>query len=60
MSRFSAGSALIVPAIPRWFAPVLALLLSTFVEDYRWSVLAIAGLALVAAGNVLVLTGKRS
>lgn len=41
-------------------APVLALLLSTFVEDYRWSVLAIGGLALVAAGNVLVLTGKRS
>jgi drug/metabolite transporter (DMT)-like permease len=41
-------------------APVFALLLSTFVEDYRWSVLAIAGLALVAAGNVLVLTRRRS
>ena len=41
-------------------APVLALLLSTYVEDYRWSVLAVAGLALVAAGNVLVLTGRRS
>jgi drug/metabolite transporter (DMT)-like permease len=41
-------------------APVFALLLSTFVEDYRWSVLAIVGLALVAVGNVLVLTGKRS
>jgi drug/metabolite transporter (DMT)-like permease len=36
-------------------SPVLALLLSTLVEDYRWSVLAFAGLALVAAGNVLVL-----
>jgi drug/metabolite transporter (DMT)-like permease len=40
-------------------APVLALLVSTIVEDYRWSVLAVAGLALVAAGNVLVLTGRR-
>lgn len=40
-------------------APVLALLVSTFVEDYRWSALSIAGLALVAAGNVLVLTRKR-
>ena len=40
-------------------APVLALLLSTFVEDYRWSSFAIAGLVLVAAGNVLVLTRKR-
>jgi len=39
-------------------APVLALVVSTFVEDYRWSVLAIAGLALVAAGNFLVLTGR--
>jgi drug/metabolite transporter (DMT)-like permease len=36
-------------------SPVLALIVSTFVEDYRWSALAIAGLALVAAGNVLVL-----
>jgi drug/metabolite transporter (DMT)-like permease len=41
-------------------APVLALLVSTLVEDYRWSVLALAGLVLVAAGNVLVLTRKRS
>jgi drug/metabolite transporter (DMT)-like permease len=36
-------------------APVLALLVSTFVEDYRWSIPAVAGLVLVAAGNVLVL-----
>lgn len=36
-------------------SPVLALLISTAVEDYRWSVLAIGGLFLVAAGNVLVL-----
>jgi drug/metabolite transporter (DMT)-like permease len=39
-------------------SPVLALLLSTFLEDYRWSVLAVAGLVLVAAGNILVLTRK--
>jgi drug/metabolite transporter (DMT)-like permease len=36
-------------------SPVLALLVSTLVEDYRWSALALVGLALVAAGNVLVL-----
>jgi drug/metabolite transporter (DMT)-like permease len=36
-------------------SPVLALLISTLVEDYRWSALAFVGLALVAAGNVLVL-----
>lgn len=36
-------------------SPVLALLVSTLVEDYRWSALAIAGLLMVAAGNVLVL-----
>jgi drug/metabolite transporter (DMT)-like permease len=36
-------------------SPALALLVSTFVEDYRWSIPAVAGLALVAAGNVLVL-----
>jgi drug/metabolite transporter (DMT)-like permease len=36
-------------------SPVLALLVSTLVEDYGWSAAAVAGLALVAAGNVLVL-----
>ncbi len=41
-------------------SPVLALVVSTLVEDYRWSAPAIAGLALVAAGNVLVLTRRRS
>ena len=41
-------------------SPVLALLVSTIVEDYRWTPLAFVGLALVAAGNVLVLRrGKR-
>lgn len=41
-------------------SPVLALLISTFVEDFHWSGLAIAGLVLVAAGNVLVLRRDRS
>ena len=36
-------------------SPVLALLISTVVEDYQWSALAVAGLVMVAAGNVLVL-----
>jgi len=39
-------------------SPVLALIVSTLVEDYRWSALALIGLALVAAGNVLVLRRK--
>jgi drug/metabolite transporter (DMT)-like permease len=41
-------------------SPVLALLVSTFVEDYQWSAAAFAGLALVAAGNVLVLGPKKA
>jgi drug/metabolite transporter (DMT)-like permease len=40
-------------------SPVLALLLSTLVEDYGWSALAFAGLVLVAGGNVLVLRRGR-
>jgi len=35
--------------------PVVALLLSTLFEGYRWSPAAVAGLALIVAGNVLVL-----
>ncbi len=40
-------------------SPVLALLVSTLVEDYRWSAAAFAGLVFVAAGNVLVLTRRK-
>jgi drug/metabolite transporter (DMT)-like permease len=40
-------------------SPVLALVISTLFEDYRWSGAALAGLALVAAGNVLVLNRGR-
>ncbi len=35
--------------------PVIAMLLSTWLESYRWSAIAILGVALAAAGNVLVL-----
>lgn len=35
--------------------PVVALVVSTFVEDYRWSLLAACGLAAVLLGNVLIL-----
>jgi drug/metabolite transporter (DMT)-like permease len=38
--------------------PVFALLISTFAEGYQWTGFAIAGLALVMVGNVIVL-GKR-
>ena len=39
--------------------PVIALLISTIMEDYRMSLLAIAGLAMVLLGNVFVLGKKR-
>jgi drug/metabolite transporter (DMT)-like permease len=38
--------------------PVVALFLSTLFEDYNWSVPAIAGVALVLAGNLLVLSQR--
>jgi drug/metabolite transporter (DMT)-like permease len=41
--------------------PVFALLISTVFEGYAWTAYAIAGLALVAIGNVLVIaTGSKS
>ena len=40
-------------------APVLALAISTFGADFRWTPPALIGLALVAAGNVLVLRRAR-
>ncbi|SON54523.1 putative amino-acid metabolite efflux pump [Hartmannibacter diazotrophicus] len=39
--------------------PVFALLISTVVEGYQWSVPAIAGLVMVLTGNVIVLTRRR-
>ena len=35
--------------------PVVALLLSTLFEGYRWTLPAAAGLALIVVGNALVL-----
>jgi drug/metabolite transporter (DMT)-like permease len=39
--------------------PVLAMLFSTALEGYRWSVAGIVGVALAVAGNVLVLSATR-
>ena len=36
--------------------PLVALLISTFVENYRWSAAAVAGIACIIAGNWLALT----
>ncbi len=36
--------------------PIVALVISTFVEGYQWSILAVAGIALIIAGNWLALT----
>jgi drug/metabolite transporter (DMT)-like permease len=39
--------------------PVVALAVSTVFEDYHWTAIAVLGLALVIAGNVLILSGRR-
>ena len=39
--------------------PVIAMIISTIFEDYVWTAPALAGMALVLAGSVLVL-GKRA
>ena len=36
--------------------PVIALILSTFFEDYRWTLNAILGVAIVISGNLIILT----
>ena len=36
--------------------PVVALLISTLVENYQWSVQAVAGIGFIIAGNWLALT----
>ena len=40
--------------------PVLAMIISTFFEDYVWTAPALAGMALVLAGNVLVMWKRGS
>jgi len=39
--------------------PVVAMTISTFLESYRWTPMAVAGIALAVAGNVLVLWKPR-
>ena len=39
--------------------PVSALLISTALEGYQWTVYAVAGLVLVTMGNILVIRGGR-
>ncbi len=40
--------------------PIIALMLSTAFEGYRWTVEAFAGVALVLSGNLLVLLPRRA
>jgi drug/metabolite transporter (DMT)-like permease len=40
--------------------PVVALMLSSWLEDYRWSLWSICGLVLVMTGNWLAMRGTRA
>jgi drug/metabolite transporter (DMT)-like permease len=40
--------------------PLLAMTTSTLFEGYRWSALALTGMALVVGGGLLVVRGKRA
>jgi len=40
--------------------PIVALLISTFLEGYRWTTLAIVGMLLALAGNWLILSQRRN
>jgi drug/metabolite transporter (DMT)-like permease len=51
LKRIGAGRAGYTAAV----IPVLAMIISTFFEDYVWTAPAIAGMVLVLAGNVLVM-----
>lgn len=39
--------------------PIVALLISTFLEGYRWTILAIVGMLLTLAGNWLILSQRK-
>lgn len=54
LKRIGAGRAGYTSAV----IPVLAMVISTFFEDYQWTLPALAGMALVMAGNVLVMKRK--
>lgn len=40
--------------------PIIALLISTFLEGYRWTILAIVGMLLTLAGNWLILSQRKN
>lgn len=40
--------------------PVVALIISTFAEDYRWSALSVSGMLIALAGNAIALSTKRA
>ena len=40
------------------FTPTIALLLSTFYEDYQWSWVGLIGVLLIIFGNIIVLYAK--
>lgn len=56
LNRIGAARAAYVTVL----SPVIALLISTWLEDYHWTWLAAIGLMFVMAGNILVLRGPRS
>jgi drug/metabolite transporter (DMT)-like permease len=56
LRRVGAGPAGYTSAV----IPAAAMLTSTAFEDYRWTALAVAGIALVVTGNVLVLRRPRA
>ena len=39
--------------------PIVALIISTFVEGYQWSTMAVAGIVFIIAGNWLALTKRK-
>jgi drug/metabolite transporter (DMT)-like permease len=55
VERIGAGPASYVGVV----IPVVAMTISTLLENYRWTLPAVAGIALAAAGNVLVLWKPR-
>ena len=54
LKRVGAGPASYISVV----TPVVAMLLSTVLEEYRWSLPGVVGVALAIAGNVLVLRTK--
>jgi len=51
VGNIGAGKAAYVSLI----APVIALIISTFLEDYRWTTLSLGGAALILGGNLIAL-----